>query len=98
MLPSLWENLPCVLIEAQASGLPVVASRVGSMPEIVGEKAGRLVPPGDAEALASALDRSITEARTVDRRSIQKMAERYSPAVVGRDLHDVYEAIVHDRA
>lgn len=45
-----------VLVEAQAARLPVVASAVGGIPETVGDGAGILVPPGDPEALADALD------------------------------------------
>jgi glycosyltransferase involved in cell wall biosynthesis len=52
VLPSLAENLPVVLIEAMASGLPSVATRVGGVAEMLDERTGVLVEPGDAEALA----------------------------------------------
>ena len=57
VLSSRWENLPTVLLEAMASGLPVVAPRVGGVPEIVDEEAGVLVESGDVAALADALTR-----------------------------------------
>jgi glycosyltransferase involved in cell wall biosynthesis len=44
-----------VLIEAQASGLPAVATTVGGVPELVDEAAGLLVPPADTPALAAAI-------------------------------------------
>jgi glycosyltransferase involved in cell wall biosynthesis len=47
------EMLPFTALEAMAAGLPVVASRKGSLPEIVGEE--RCVPPGDPEALGAAM-------------------------------------------
>jgi glycosyltransferase involved in cell wall biosynthesis len=50
------EGLPQVLFEAFAAGLPVVATAVGGVPEAVGD-AVLLVPPGDAEAAAQALER-----------------------------------------
>jgi colanic acid/amylovoran biosynthesis glycosyltransferase len=56
LLPSLMEQAGYVLLEAQASGLPVVATRVGGVPEMIREgHSGLLVPAGDAEALSSAL-------------------------------------------
>ncbi len=55
--PSLGDAFPTVLLEAMAAGLPIVASRVGGIPEIVTEGVtGILVPPGDAVSLASAIN------------------------------------------
>lgn len=58
VLPSLNEGMGRALIEAMASGLPVIASRVGGIPAVIDhERTGLLVPPGDASALAEALSR-----------------------------------------
>jgi glycosyltransferase involved in cell wall biosynthesis len=54
-LPSYMEGCPNVILEALASGRPVVATNVGGIPEILSEECGRLVPPRDAGALAQAL-------------------------------------------
>ena len=56
ILPSLWEGLPNALLEAMAAGKPVVATKVGGIPEIVvhGET-GMLIPPRDTDALAAAI-------------------------------------------
>lgn len=54
--PSLWEGFGLTLLEAMAAGRPVIASRVGGVPEVVRDgRDGLLVPPGDAEALAGAV-------------------------------------------
>jgi glycosyltransferase involved in cell wall biosynthesis len=55
-LPTNADAVPWAVLEAMAAGLPVVASAVGAIPELLGE-GGETVPPGDAEALAGALRR-----------------------------------------
>lgn len=56
VLPSLAEGISNTILEAMASGLPVLATRVGGNAELVDEgRTGTLVPPGDVEALAQAL-------------------------------------------
>jgi glycosyltransferase involved in cell wall biosynthesis len=62
VLPSLWEGLPMALLEAMASGLPVIATDVaGSRQVVIGGESGRLIPPGDADALASAIRELIAD-------------------------------------
>ncbi len=57
VLPSLFEPYGIVLTEAMAAGLPIVASRVGGVPEVVAEgENALLVPPGDPAALAAAME------------------------------------------
>ena len=84
VLFSNYENLPCVLLEAQASGLPAVATRVGGVPELLGETnaLGRLVPAGDEAALALALHDVLTT--PFDPRALRANAlTHYSVAAVG---------------
>jgi glycosyltransferase involved in cell wall biosynthesis len=70
VLPSLAEGFPNVLMEAMASGVPVVASTAGAIPHVV--QAGveaELVPPGDSQALAAALRRLLGDAGLRQQRS-----------------------------
>ena len=63
VMPSLWEGLPLSLVLAMGAGLPVIASRVAGMPEVVRHgETGLLVAPGDAGDLATALVRLSTDA------------------------------------
>ncbi len=58
-LPSYKEGCPNVVIEALASGRPVVATNVGGIPELMDQSCGKLVPPKDTHALADALDQTL---------------------------------------
>ena len=55
VLPSLWEGQPLVLQEALRAGVPVVATHAGGIPDLTGDNAALLVPPGDAARLADAV-------------------------------------------
>jgi len=57
VFPSTWEEpFGISIVEAMASGIPVVATKVGGIPEIVREgETGRLVPPGDPQSMAEAI-------------------------------------------
>jgi len=55
VLPSIWEGQPLVLQEALRAGVPIVASRVGGIPDLTGDDAALLVPPGDVTRLAAAV-------------------------------------------
>ena len=97
VLPSLWENLPCVVIEAMASGLPTVASDTGGIPELVSYATGILVPPKDPARLAAALGDMLQFRGRFDRHAIAEQAARFSPATVGRELHLVYRRVLRAR-
>ena len=60
VLPSVWEGQPLILQEALRAGVPVVATRVGGIPELTGEDA-ILVPPGDPDRLADAVHAVLTD-------------------------------------
>ncbi|UOQ98265.1 glycosyltransferase [Hymenobacter sp. 5317J-9] len=93
------ENLPCVLIEAQASGLPVVATRVGGVPELVpeGSPFGHIVPAGDEAALATALSQLLARAETdpTDAAGLAAAVNsRFGVEAVGRQFGALYRRVL----
>ena len=60
VLPSVWEGQPLILQEALLAGRPIVATRVGGIPDLTGEDGALLIPPGDPAALAAAVRRVLT--------------------------------------
>ena len=98
VLPSLWENLPCVLLEAMSSGVPVVASRVGGTPEIVDASIGQLAEPGSDAALADGIVRVIETRGRFDPELMHRTADaRYGYQAVARMWTDVYDAATRAR-
>lgn len=102
VLPSEREGWPNVVTEALASGLRVVATRVGGIPQILGEPSpddlslGALVPVGDAPALAAAV-RAVLE-QPADPRRVREFAERYGWAEPVALLVDVFRRALGEAA
>ena len=91
------EGLGVVLLEAMNYGVPVIASRVGGIVDIVSDnETGILVPPGDAAALAAALDRLLADpgrVRELGEAGRRRLAERFSwDAIVSR-MESVYRSV-----
>lgn len=82
-LPSRNEGLPRSVVEAQACGVPVVASDVGGLREAVCAVSGRLVPAGNPAALAQALGSVLAAARTVSPRTFVTRRFAWSDTVAG---------------
>jgi len=91
VLPSQAEGISNTILEAMATGLPVIATRVGGNPELVDEgKTGLLVPAQDALALAEAMSRYVDNAELIEKHaatglkrvretfSLQNMLENYA--------------------
>jgi glycosyltransferase involved in cell wall biosynthesis len=88
------ENSPCVIGEAMACGLPVVATAVGGVPELVVPGAGELVPARDDVALEAAIERLVCRGEVYDRRRIRDAAvARFGYAAVGGRFHGIYRTV-----
>lgn len=61
VVPSRAESMPYIVLEALAAEKPVIASRVGGIPEVLGENAHVMAPPGDAQALATIMTSAVSE-------------------------------------
>lgn len=95
VMSSEWEGLPLVLIEAMAAGLPVVATDIPGVGEIVADnETGQFVPPGDPEALAEAM----LALRSADRRDTlgQRGYERVRDEFDVTDTAKQYERLYRD--
>jgi len=97
VLASRFDNNPCVLVEAQAAGLPIVATRVGGIPEIV-TGYGLLAERDDVGGLAARISEALVGLGAYDRNAIAAHArERYSLEQVGEQLADAYRSVLDGR-
>jgi L-malate glycosyltransferase len=95
LLFSNYENLPVVISESLCSGLPVVSSSVGGIPEMIDEQNGLLVNPGDNRALLKALNLMLDNLDTYSRSTIRENAvKKYDNRVVGKHYYEVYKGII----
>lgn len=95
VLPSLAEGISNTILEAMASGLPVIATRVGGNPELVNDgESGFLVPPADPEAMAQSMLRYLAEPALVARQGVsakQSADERFSMQAMVESYLNVYD-------
>jgi glycosyltransferase involved in cell wall biosynthesis len=98
VLPSLREGFGVVLLEALASGTPVVATASGGPQGIVGPSEGELAEPGDADSLAGAIGRALDRIGSFDPAALSLgVHERYGPQAVGERLVALYREVVAGR-
>lgn len=102
VIPSVMEGFGLVALEAMAASRPVVASRVGGLPEVVEDGVtGLLVPPGNAEALGAAILKLLGDeekAREMGRKGYKRVQERFSIEIMARQMQDLYMHHYHQKS
>jgi glycosyltransferase involved in cell wall biosynthesis len=98
LLFSNYENIPVVISESLASGLPVISTDVGGIKEHINSENGILIKPMDEESLFSAIEYMINHYATYNKAEIKRKAlEKYSQKAVGAQLNNIYNTILqHD--
>jgi glycosyltransferase involved in cell wall biosynthesis len=97
VLPSLNEGMGRVLVEAMAVGLPIVASRVGGIPDLVKDgKNGYLVPPADSAALEGAISDLFQDNAKRKRlgKAGKKMCRPYSTEAMVEQINNLYARLL----
>lgn len=96
VVPSLAESFPYIVLEAVASGRPVIATKVGGIPEIFGAYSDVLVPPGDAAALAKAMRAALYRPAPTRARSAalkERALTLYSTRSMAREVTGFYREL-----
>jgi glycosyltransferase involved in cell wall biosynthesis len=97
-LPSLEDNCPMTVLEAMAAGVPVVASRVGGLPDLIEEgKTGFFCNPLEAASMASAIEKVLVNpsaAAEVAGQARQRARERFHPEVIARRHLEIYREVL----
>ena len=107
VVPSRWhENQPLSVLESLAAGVPVLATTLGGLPDLVRDgETGLLVPADEPQALADGLLRYLDSPELAEQHGLAARAEaeaRFSPALHADGILDIYESVIeesspHDR-
>ena len=95
VLFSNFENLPCVIVEAFASGVPVLSTAVGGIAEIVSPERGILIQSGDEDALLQGMNTLLDHSQEYNREAIRDYAiKTFAAQNIGQQIFKVYQKVV----
>jgi len=100
-LPSLEDNCPMVVLEAMAAGIPVMAAKVGGLPDLIDEgKTGAFCDPLDAANMRLAVERALGDSASAKRlaeSARQQALEHFHPRVVAQRHLEIYREVLNQR-
>ena len=100
VVPSRAESLPYIVLEAAAAGMPLIATRVGGIPEIFGPDAGELVAPNDVPALAKAIGQALDNAAAKAEAALRlqsRIRTEFSADVMSAAILNAYQETLAQR-
>jgi glycosyltransferase involved in cell wall biosynthesis len=101
-LPSLEDNCPMVVLEAQAAGVPVVAAKVGGLPDLVEEgETGFFCDPLNGASMCGAVEKALANpeaARALALRTKERARQRFNPETIARRHLEIYSEVLAGRS
>jgi len=101
-LPSLEDNCPMVVLEAMAAGVPVVAAKVGGVPDLIEEgETGFFCDPTDARSMSGAVEKILqnrSTATALAKRAKDEALKRFAPEIIARRHVEIYRDVLSGRA
>lgn len=95
VLFSNFENLPCVIVEAFASGVPVLSTSVGGIAEILSPERGILIPQGDEDALLQGMIQMLDHSSEYDHQAIRDYAiKTFAAQNIGQQIFEAYKKVI----
>ena len=95
VLFSNFENLPCVIVEAFASGVPVLSTSVGGIAEILSPERGILLPQGDEDALLQGMIQMLDHSSEYDHQAIRDYAiKTFAAQNIGQQIYEEYKKTI----
>lgn len=94
-----YENMPVVIPEAFSCGLPVIATEVGGIPEVINDSNGILVKVKDEIALENAINKMLDAYKTFDNNKLRNFAiQNFSKEVVSESFYNIYKQIIENKS
>jgi glycosyltransferase involved in cell wall biosynthesis len=95
VLFSNFENLPCVIVEAFASGVPVLSTSVGGISEILSPERGILIPQGDEDALLQGMNTMLDHCEEYNHVAIRDYAiKTFAAPIIGQQIFETYQQVI----